>query len=114
MYYSQIRLDALPAESAGELLKALLDAGEERPHLGGRDDPAAHGGVARMVAEAHRVEGPDLEAEPLQQEDRGAVAHMAIDDRGLDREDAHGCGPPTRPPTCSAACPIEIVVMEVE
>ena len=24
MYYSQIRLDALPAESAGELLKALL------------------------------------------------------------------------------------------
>ena len=40
-----------------------------------------------MAGKLHRVQRPDLEAEPLQRESRRRIADMAEDDVGLDRED---------------------------
>ena len=69
---------------------ALLHALDHRADVVGRQQRAAPLAVPGVVGEVHRVHRPHLDAEPLQREHRGAVADMAVGDRGLDREDAHG------------------------
>ena len=67
----------------------LLEPVEQRPQLDRRRHAPASAPVTRMIAQVHRVERPDLEAQPLQQKHRRAVPHVAVHDPGLDGQDAH-------------------------
>ncbi len=66
---------------------ALLDPGQYLAHGRHGQDIAAPGAVARVVAEQHGVDRPDLVAQPLQRKDRGTVADMTIGHGRLDRDD---------------------------
>jgi magnesium-transporting ATPase (P-type) len=62
---------------------------DERAELVALEHVAAHaGGVPRVVAELHRVDRVDLDAEQLQREHRRLVADVAVHDVRLDREHA--------------------------
>ena len=66
---------------------ALLDAGDDLANVVGRHERAAPGAVPGVVREVDGVDRPDLDSEPLEREDGGRVADVAVGDRGLDGQD---------------------------
>ena len=66
-----------------------LEPADQARHQIGRDRLARHSGVAGMAGELDRRHRPDLMAEALQREAGRALADMAIDDFGLEREHIH-------------------------
>ena len=66
---------------------ALLDAGDHLAHVVRGHQRAAPRAVAGVVGEVHGVHRPHLDAEPLEREDGGGVADVAVGHRGLDGQD---------------------------
>ena len=69
---------------------AFGDAPNDLGELGRIRDAAAPIAIGRMIRELDGIDWPDLVTEPLQRKHRGRVAHMAIGDGRLNREDVHG------------------------
>ena len=64
---------------------AVPDAGDHVGDVGRREQRAAPLAVPGVVGEVHGEHRPDLVAEPLEREDGGGVADVAVGDGGLDR-----------------------------
>jgi hypothetical protein len=67
----------------------LLDAGDDLAHRIAGEHAALPGAIAGVVRKLHRVDGPDLVAEPLHRKHRSGVADVTVRHPGLDREDVH-------------------------
>ena len=65
-----------------------VETRRQAPQVVPPKDLATPRGIARMTTELHAVHGVDFEAEQLEREDRGLVAHVAVRHMRLDAEDA--------------------------
>ena len=68
---------------------AIGDSVDEFLDGGTVDHAALPGAVAGMVRELDRMDRPDLHPEALHRKNRRGIAHMAVGDVGLYREDVH-------------------------
>ncbi len=65
-----------------------------------------------MVRELHRMDRPDLDAEPLHRKDRGGIAHMAVGHVGLYRQNVHRSCPKSRIRVSASPGPQQIALFD--